>query len=97
MASGLLIKPSTLRNIVKIYKDEQRIEAKSRGGARNKKITPEMVDFIREQVDRNSTVTLGQLKGLMVSLFKPVDTPSISDIGHVLKNEIQYTLKQCHK
>jgi hypothetical protein len=45
MASDLLIKPSTLRNIVKIYIDEQRVEAKSRGGARNKKITPEMVSF----------------------------------------------------
>lgn len=84
---------STVYRIIKIYNTENRIIKKQRGGIRNKKLTEEQKNIVRNWVDENCSITLKKL------CTKIEDNFNIS-VSHMTVErclrDFQYSLKRVH-
>lgn len=91
------VRTPTFKSIVKIYRETGRVEKKQKGGRSHNRINDEHLQFIKDCVDENPSVTLGTIQEKMKNHFNMERPHSISGIDYALKNRIQYTLKQIHK
>ena len=87
----LAIKYQTVNSIVKRYLKTGLVSKSKCGGDRRSKLTPDMKQFLLDEVNRNCTVTLAQLKDLISEKYNI--TVSISTINRCL-DEFHYTLKK---
>ena len=61
--AGLIdIKPSTARNVIKVYLKEQRIAAKARGGSKPRKLDREQIQSMVKDIEETPTATLKLLR-----------------------------------
>ncbi|KAG1465651.1 hypothetical protein G6F56_004843 [Rhizopus delemar] len=97
MAQDMRVRTPTFKSIVKIYRETGRAEKKQRGGRSHNRTNDEHLQFIKDCVDENPSVTLGTKQEKMKNHFNIERSHSISGIDYALKNRIQYTLKQIHK
>ena len=66
--------------IINTYKTENRVDAKLKGGSRNKKLNEEEIIYIKQMIDEDCTFTLRNLQSLIIQKFdKPVLIVSISN------------------
>mgnify|MGYP003407081277 FL=1 len=69
IASILNLKYKTVYSIIQVYKKENRIEQKLKGGPRRKALTEDHVDAIKSWIDENCGITLQHIQGLLRSKF----------------------------
>lgn len=70
LANTFALPKGTINGILSAYKKEGRVEGLERGGSRFCKITLEMKEFIRHEVDNKCDVTLKCLKEMIMEKFK---------------------------
>ncbi|KAG1437941.1 hypothetical protein G6F56_012858 [Rhizopus delemar] len=97
MAQNMRVRTPTFKNIVKIYRETGRVGKQQRRGRSHNRINDGHLQFIKDCVDENPSVTLGTIQEKMKNHFNMERPHSISGIDYALKNRIQYTLKQRHK
>lgn len=97
MAIHLRLSISTLQSIVKIYNETGRVAVKSKGGKTRVVITDEMLEAIKDLVDDNPAITLGEIQVTIGTAFNMEPLASITAIDYALKVRIGYTLKRLHK
>ena len=67
LAEQLGIHADTARSVVRVWMEEARVEAKPRGGARNRKVDDEMVEEIRRLARESPFTTLTRIQDLLVA------------------------------
>lgn len=82
---------STIKNIIKVYKNEGRVEQKKRGGCGNKKITNSVKEYTDARLDEDSGVSLRILKREILENFNI--NVSLSAIDKCLKS-MNYSFKR---
>ncbi|KAG1474882.1 hypothetical protein G6F56_000071 [Rhizopus delemar] len=88
MAKNMRVRTPTLKSIIKIYRETGRVEKKQRGGRSHNRINDEHLQFIKDCVDENPSVTLGTIQEKMKNHFNMERPHSISGIDYALKNRI---------
>ena len=66
----LLITKSTVYNIINKFRKSNAIVKLKQGGKKYEKITPEIQDFLPNQVDENCTISLKALKKMVLIQFE---------------------------
>ncbi|KAG1450674.1 hypothetical protein G6F56_008281 [Rhizopus delemar] len=87
MAQDMRVRTPTFKNIVKIYREIGRVEKKQKDGRSHNRINDEHLQFIKDCVDENPSVTLVTIQEKMKNHFDMERPYSISGIDFALKTE----------
>jgi transposase len=93
IAAFLSINPKTVCGIISLFRKENQIEKKTRGGNRAQKLTNEEKSRVLEWVDKDCSLTLKALSAKCLSELNISAAPST--IGRVLR-AFHYSLKRIH-
>lgn len=93
IATANRLAESSVRNIIKTYREEDRIEPKPRGGTRVEALIDDNVsEFIHQRIMDNTSITLQQLREMIAQEFNGLDI-SLTTIHRHCNEKIVFTLK----
>jgi len=88
LAEQLGIHTDTARSVIRVWMEEARVEAKPRGGARNKKVDEEMAEEVRRLARENPFTTLVRIQDQLVANLPNKPRIHTSTIARHLHNQL---------
>ena len=88
LAQQLQIHPDTARSVIRLWMEEARVEAKPRGGARNKKVDNEMAAEVRRLARENPFTTLVRIQDQLLANLPDKPRIHTSTIARHLHNQL---------
>ncbi|KAF7685104.1 hypothetical protein CDIK_4146 [Cucumispora dikerogammari] len=94
VADILDLSASSVRNVIAVFKNQQRCDRKPKGGQRNFKVTEHIANRIEDLISENPRITLKAIKGKLMEQENVI--LSTSTIDNILK-KLKITLKKTHR